>query len=92
MNFKETQELSNKIEYPHLLSVNDVVWGKFDGATYWIEGKDVYSAYMTEGFHKQEDMYIFNGDTQMGYWMTYIFPLSKEISYGEFEDKYGEFM
>ena len=92
MNFNKVQELVEGINYPHLLAVEDVIWAKDTDTLYWIEDKDVYSAYITEGFEIQGDMHICNGDTQQGYWMTYIFPVSKEIPYDDFEEKFEEFM
>lgn len=92
MKFKQVKELSDNIEYPHLLSPLDVVWSREGDTIYWIEDEGCYSAYLTEGFEIKEDYFICNGDIQMGYWMTFLFPLEKEISYEEFEDKYQEFM
>mgnify|MGYP003648987778 FL=1 len=92
MNFNKVQELAEGINYPHLLSVSDVVWTKYDETIYWQDDGDVYSAERVEGSTVQEDMFIFNGDSCMGTWVTYIFHVSKEIPYDDFEEKFEEMM
>tara|TARA_R110000787_G_scaffold90783_3_gene191479 strand:- start:8203 stop:8481 length:279 start_codon:yes stop_codon:yes gene_type:complete len=92
MNFNKVQELVEGINYPHLLAVEDVIWTKYDETIYWQDYGGVFSAEMVEGSNVQEDMFIFNGDSSMGTWMTYIFHVSKEIPYEEFEEKYSEMM
>lgn len=98
MKFKDIKEFSDKINYAHMLAPHDSVWCVDQGVMNWVgdvrdsDGMEVYSAEMTEGSQRIEDYFIANGDTQQGYWQTFIFPLSKEISCEEFEETYGEGM
>ena len=93
MNFAQTLVLAEAIDYPHLLSVQDVTWSRDDESIYWVDShNNVYSSHMTEGSTIQNDMFIFNADTGCGYWLTHIFQVSKEITYNKFEETYEEFM
>jgi hypothetical protein len=96
MKFKDIEEFSNKLPYPHILAPEDKEWCFEEGEVYWANsytlGFEVYSAYLPEGYQRQEDYFICNGDTQQGYWQTFVFPLSKEITWEDFEEKYKDYM
>ena len=93
MNFKETKALADAIEYPHLLSVQDVTWSRYGDEIYWVdENYSVYSSCITEGNTMQQDMFICNADTGCGYWMTHVFRIDREIDFSEFENLYRDHM
>lgn len=93
LNFNGALMFWVSLDHCGMLEVNHSTWCKGDNdEVYWVDTDGVYSAEIREGTTTQNDMFIFNGDTGCGYWLTYIFHKDKEVPYEEFEDKYGDQM
>lgn len=95
MNFKEIQEFEEKLDVHCILFGSlDTHWclSKDKKSIYWVDGRDddLYSGYLPEGFTRKEDFLVANIDIQQGTWCTYVFPLEKELTVEEFEERFEE--
>lgn len=87
--FKEISEFLDDIDYPILMQIYDVEWCIDDGGYInWVDEGDVYNASITDGEDETSDYIICNADNEQGSDLTYIFPLSKRLTYDDFEEKY----
>lgn len=61
-------------------SDNDFTWNTDDNLDDLHNGDgNTYSGYEVEGAAIFDNHVVVNLDTQMGYWVTHLFPLSKEV-------------
>lgn len=95
MNFKEIQEFEEKLDAPCILFNSlDTYWCLSEDKKniYWVWGRDddLYSGYLPEGSERKSDFLIANIDSQTGTWCTSVFPLEKELTVGEFEERFEE--
>ena len=92
MNKNEVEQLQkclDKIDYPILFEVKDCIWYLSDDDYIYCNTDDneedllngegnTYSWYLPESYKVEGDYIVFNGDTESGYWVTIVLPLSKQ--------------
>jgi hypothetical protein len=87
---EQLKELLSDMEYPSMMEVVDAAWFRDNEEFHWNTDHNVedlyngdgntYSGYQTESYTEWEGYLVVNLDTLVGYWMTYLFPLDKEVS------------
>lgn len=93
-DLKEVLSCLDGIDYPMLFAIEDMEWClSSDDYIHHVDvNGTVYGGELPEGFERSEDYLICNIDTGCGQWITSIFDVSKELSYEDFELKYGDQM
>lgn len=93
--FKRVEDLLDEINYACYMEVVDADWCYHhddESSVYWIKDKDIYGSETNGGASRQGDCSFINADTGCGETVTYVFKRGRKMSYGDFLDKYEEYM
>lgn len=87
---EQLKSLLADMNYQPMISVVDAAWFREDDEIQWNTDCNLeelyngdgntYGGCQTEGSTEWEGYLVVNVDTDMGYWVTYLFPLDKEVS------------
>jgi hypothetical protein len=61
-----------------------------NGEVYWVEDNEMYSAEIHHYQQITEDYFFFEGDTDQGYYMSYFFDKSFELTIEDFYKRFGD--
>jgi hypothetical protein len=87
---EQLRVLLSEMHYPSMMEVlncawyrngeEEIHWNTDDNLEDLENGDgDTYCGSQTESYTEWEGYLVVNLDTDMGYWMTYLFPLDKEV-------------
>lgn len=86
------KKLLEDMNYTSMMAVTNCVWCRGDEFQWntddniedLVDGAgETYNGYQTEGWVEFDGYLVVNLDTEQGYWVTYLFDISKEVKADE---------